>query len=97
MSKGGEKMSSIYNKKIEVDFKEEDIQTFAETIGTALSGYVQYNSSVWKSDYESVDSICNAFIIDIVKDYPKFIKERYDKEWAGSECIFCGRFREADR
>ena len=83
-AEGRKQLKKIFNTCTE--FGEKDIQTFAETIGTALSGYVQYNSSVWKSNYESVDSLCNGFIVDIVKDYPKFIKERYDKEWAGSDC-----------
>ncbi|BFU18293.1 serine carboxypeptidase s28 family protein [Entamoeba histolytica] len=81
---GRKELGKIFNTCTE--FGEKDIQTFAESIGTALSGYVQYNSSNWKPSYESTDSICAEINEDIVNKYPLFIKEKYNPEWADKEC-----------
>ncbi|ELP85775.1 hypothetical protein EIN_281360 [Entamoeba invadens IP1] len=66
------------------EFGEKDIQTFSENIGTALAGYVQYNSSVWKKNYESTNSICYEFDEDINTKYPMFIDKTNTK--SGSDC-----------
>ncbi|KAL7716618.1 Lysosomal Pro-Xaa carboxypeptidase [Entamoeba marina] len=54
-----------------------DLNTFEEYIGTAICGYVQYNSSSWRSGYESSDSICYSFMNDVIHDYPEYIINKY--------------------
>jgi len=80
---GRKELAKIFNTCS--DIKEEDIQPFSEYVGTAFAGYVQYNSSYWKTNYESSDSRAYHVIKDVVVNYPEFVKT-YTKEY-GDDCF----------